>query len=165
MSNPLFAMSVPKTLRNTTDILSILKENAGRLQTHYDIRATLLDILKNNTSTYVHGSCKTFVTRRDHFQYQPADGFQNRTFMSVDGEHGSSMLRSQTDAERTCRNLPIPISYCTCQYPMENIKRSSTLATRAGKFLIEHVNSVLRRGNASDLCDRLRFKHVSPFLL
>ncbi|WKY03611.1 hypothetical protein Q1695_004956 [Nippostrongylus brasiliensis] len=138
MSNPLFAMSVPKTLRNTTDILSILKENAGRLQTHYDIRATLLDILK----------------------YQPADGFQNRTFMSMDGEHGSSMLRSQTDAERTCRNLPIPISYCTCQYPMENIKRSSTLATRAGKFLIEHVNLVLRRGNASDLCDRLRFKHT-----
>ncbi|KAK6018642.1 hypothetical protein OSTOST_15765, partial [Ostertagia ostertagi] len=46
INNPMFSMSVPKSLRENTDVLSILRENAARLQTPYDIRATLLDLLK-----------------------------------------------------------------------------------------------------------------------
>ncbi|PIO66565.1 hypothetical protein TELCIR_11720, partial [Teladorsagia circumcincta] len=45
-NNPMFLMTVPKSLREGTDILSILRENAARLQTPYDIRATFLDIIK-----------------------------------------------------------------------------------------------------------------------
>uniref|UniRef100_A0A8L8JVE4 Alpha-N-acetylglucosaminidase n=1 Tax=Heligmosomoides polygyrus TaxID=6339 RepID=A0A8L8JVE4_HELPZ len=95
VNNPLFSISIPKVLRETTDALQMLKENAARLQTHYDIRATLLDILK----------------------HQPAVNFTDRTLMEFDGEYGMSLLRSQGDVERTCKNLPIPITYCTCQEP------------------------------------------------
>ncbi|PIO63983.1 hypothetical protein TELCIR_14402 [Teladorsagia circumcincta] len=45
-NNPMFLMSVPKPLRKSRDVLDILRENAARLQTPYDIRATLLDIIK-----------------------------------------------------------------------------------------------------------------------
>ena len=45
INNPLLTISVPKELRHT-DILGVLKENFKKLQSHYDIRATLLDILK-----------------------------------------------------------------------------------------------------------------------
>ncbi|PIO57589.1 hypothetical protein TELCIR_20992, partial [Teladorsagia circumcincta] len=65
MNNPMFSMSVPKSLRENTNVLSILRENAARLQTPYDIRATLLDILK----------------------YQPAANFTDRQFMKIPGEY------------------------------------------------------------------------------
>lgn len=138
VNNPLFSISIPKVLRETTDALQMLKENAARLQTHYDIRATLLDILK----------------------HQPAVNFTDRTLMEFDGEYGMSLLRSQGDVERTCKNLPIPITYCTCQYPMEELKRSSLFAARAGRFLIKHINSLLRKGNVTDLCEKLVYNHT-----
>ncbi|RCN48828.1 hypothetical protein ANCCAN_05111 [Ancylostoma caninum] len=101
MNNPMFSISVPKKLRKSTDILSILRENSARLQTHYDIRATLLDILK----------------------YQPSSNFTDRSYVAFNGEYGTSLLRTQPSVERTCKNLPIPISYCTCQYPLKQVKR------------------------------------------
>ncbi|KHJ97898.1 hypothetical protein OESDEN_02124 [Oesophagostomum dentatum] len=56
VNNPMFAISIPKKLRRSTTILATLRENANRLQTTFDIRATLLDILKvrslNNHSKY-----------------------------------------------------------------------------------------------------------------
>ncbi|EPB80374.1 hypothetical protein ANCCEY_00471 [Ancylostoma ceylanicum] len=101
VNNPMFSISVPKKLRKSTNILSILRENSVRLQTHYDIRATLLDILK----------------------YQPSSNFTDRSYVAFNGEYGTSLLRTQPDEERTCKNLPIPISYCTCQFPLEDVKR------------------------------------------
>ena len=44
-NNPLYIISLPKELRKS-ELLGILKENAGKLQSHYDTRATLFDILK-----------------------------------------------------------------------------------------------------------------------
>lgn len=44
--NPFLGISIPKALRKTTEILSLMKGNAKKLQTHYDTRATILDILK-----------------------------------------------------------------------------------------------------------------------
>lgn len=38
-------MSIPKELR-TAENMAQLKENADKLQTQYDVRATLLDIVK-----------------------------------------------------------------------------------------------------------------------
>ncbi|KAE9417114.1 hypothetical protein Angca_000685 [Angiostrongylus cantonensis] len=136
MSNPLFAISAPKKLRETTDVLKILKKNAGRLQTPYDVRATLLDILK----------------------YQPASNFTDRSFMQIKGEYGTSLLRQQSNVERTCKNLPIPMQYCTCQYPRETINSSLPVATDAGRFLIEHVNSILANKNVTSLCHILQYK-------
>ncbi|XGW30582.1 hypothetical protein V3C99_009497 [Haemonchus contortus] len=138
VNNPMFSMSIPKELRESTDVLSILKENAARLQTPYDIRATLLDILK----------------------YQPAVNFTDRQYMKIAGEYGISFLRSQTDVERTCKNLPIPVTYCTCQYPMEKLKRSLPLATDAGRYLIQHVNLILKERNVTGLCETLRYRYT-----
>ncbi|KAK6748615.1 hypothetical protein RB195_001313 [Necator americanus] len=138
MSNPLFYMSVPKKLRKTTDILSILRKNAKKLQTHYDIRATLLDILK----------------------YQPNSSFTDRSFMTMKGEYGTSFLRNQPEFERTCKSLPIPISYCTCQYPTKAIKRSSQVAEEAGKSLMGYINSYIKKFDPSKQCEELKFRYI-----
>ncbi|KAK6011429.1 hypothetical protein OSTOST_23483, partial [Ostertagia ostertagi] len=91
--------------------------------------------------------------------YQPAANFTDRQYMKIPGEYGASFLRSQTDEERTCKNLPIPISYCTCQYPMKQLDRSVPQATEAGRYLLQHVNSVLRERNVTDLCETLRYRY------
>ena len=38
-------MSIPKELR-TPEMMATMRENAGKLQTHYDTRATFIDLLK-----------------------------------------------------------------------------------------------------------------------
>ncbi|VDM67185.1 unnamed protein product [Strongylus vulgaris] len=101
VNNPLFSISIPKKLRRETDILKTLQENAARLQTHFDIRATLLDILK----------------------YQPSVNYTDREYIAMEGEYGSSLMRKQPDEERTCKTLFIPLPYCTCRYPVKEVKR------------------------------------------
>ena len=46
VNNPLLMMTLPKELRANKDLVQILEENSLELQTHFDTRATLLDILK-----------------------------------------------------------------------------------------------------------------------
>ncbi|EYB89558.1 hypothetical protein Y032_0230g2960 [Ancylostoma ceylanicum] len=138
LNNPMFLISVPKKLRKSTDILSILRENAARLQTPYDIRATFLDILK----------------------YQPSSNFTDRSSMTLSGEYGVSFLRTQPDVERTCKNLPIPLFYCICHFPLRNVEKSSPMAVEAGKFLITYINSFLEQYDTSHKCETLEFSHT-----
>ncbi|KAK5970633.1 hypothetical protein GCK32_012437 [Trichostrongylus colubriformis] len=86
--------------------------------------------------------------------------FTDREFMKIPGEYGASFLRSQTNVERTCKNLPIPFSYCTCQYPMETLKRSLPIATEAGQYLLSHVNSIIKQHNVTELCETLQYRYV-----
>ncbi|KHJ97897.1 hypothetical protein OESDEN_02123 [Oesophagostomum dentatum] len=138
VNNPMFAISIPKKLRRSTTILATLRENANRLQTTFDIRATLLDILK----------------------YQPKRNFTDREYMAFEGEYGSSLLRSQGGTERSCKSLLIPLAYCTCQYPLKEVKRTTGTATAAGIFLIEHINELLEENNVTHICETLSFKHT-----
>ena len=46
VNNPLLLMTIPKELRKNQELMKLVKENANELQTHFDTRATLLDILK-----------------------------------------------------------------------------------------------------------------------
>ncbi|EGT40764.1 hypothetical protein CAEBREN_23379 [Caenorhabditis brenneri] len=46
VNNPFTAVSIPRVLRKTTKILELMTENAKKIQTHYDTRATILDIMK-----------------------------------------------------------------------------------------------------------------------
>ncbi|EGT53873.1 hypothetical protein CAEBREN_14966 [Caenorhabditis brenneri] len=60
--NPHLAISVPNKIREENpDILSTLRMNSQTLQTHYDTRATLMDILKV-TSLIEYGYSKLFKT-------------------------------------------------------------------------------------------------------
>lgn len=46
VNNPYLSISIPKKLRETSEILETMRQNAKRLQTHFDTRATLLDVVK-----------------------------------------------------------------------------------------------------------------------
>lgn len=58
-------MSIPKELR-TPENMAQLRENAEKLQTHYDVRATFLDILKvfRFNSTETDDNCSVSASRQ-----------------------------------------------------------------------------------------------------
>ncbi|EGT33884.1 hypothetical protein CAEBREN_30943, partial [Caenorhabditis brenneri] len=100
--NPMFYISVPKKYRNN-GMLEVLQANSKRLQTHYDTRATLLDILK----------------------YQPSSDFTNRTFFQISNEKGQSLIRRQPRTPRNCETLPILESFCLCGRELRTPEKSS----------------------------------------
>ncbi|EGT32505.1 hypothetical protein CAEBREN_11083 [Caenorhabditis brenneri] len=137
--NPYLAISIPKNLRSKSrDILRTLRENSLQLQTHYDTRATLLDILK----------------------FQPMAEFKNRHPIKINGEKGNSLIRRQPSSPRTCATLPIPLQYCICQVAKWET-RNKPLQKYLGPRLVDHVNTLLSKSNMSEICETHQMEKVT----
>ncbi|CAO4375396.1 unnamed protein product [Caenorhabditis nigoni] len=135
--NPFLQISVPKKYREN-GILEVLRENAGRLQSHYDTRATILDILK----------------------YQPSSNFTDRSTLKIPDEKGNSYLRHQPNFPRNCEHLPIPQQYCICKSKSTNMMNVDGLADRLGDALLKHIHGELARLNLSSLCHSFEVTNV-----
>ncbi|CAP39102.2 Protein CBG22535 [Caenorhabditis briggsae] len=141
--NPYLAISVPKKYRGSeTGLLDILKRNSQQLQTHFDTRATLLDILK----------------------FQPMFNFTDREHIKIQNEIGDSLIRKQPDEPRTCATLPIPQQYCICQVQKFEI-RNKILQRNLGKKLVDHVRYLLAKSNVSQLCEQYDLEEVCHKLI
>ncbi|CAL2051418.1 unnamed protein product [Caenorhabditis brenneri] len=136
VNNPLTAISIPKSLRTSTKMLDILKENAKKIQSHYDTRATMLDIMK----------------------YQSKANFTDTDPQQIPGEKGTSYIRRQPATVRTCRNLPIPLQYCLCQFNKTEVPTDSKTATDIGKVVTDVVNEQLKEGNFTDKCITMEYE-------
>ncbi|CAO4378178.1 unnamed protein product [Caenorhabditis nigoni] len=140
--HPYLAISVPKKYRDSkTGLLEVLKTNSKQLQTHFDTRATLLDILK----------------------FQPMRNFTGREHMKIPNEIGDSLIRRQPDGPRTCATLPILQQYCICQVQKWEI-RNKTMKNYLGKKLVDHVHQLLVQSNVSQLCERYDLKEVTSLI-
>ena len=122
--NPALLISLPKELRKNEELRRVMEENAKNLQTHFDTRATFLDILKVGGKTVrekvrdrgrktKRQRARETETIPSHFQYQPASNFSNYTLMEIEGELGHSQFRKQP-GPRTCKHLPIHTHECMC---------------------------------------------------
>ncbi|PIC36696.1 hypothetical protein B9Z55_015598 [Caenorhabditis nigoni] len=109
-----------------------MRENAGRLQSHYDTRATILDILK----------------------YQPSSNFTDRSTYQIPGEKGNSYLRHQPSTPRNCETLPIPEQYCICQSNTTSMLKDKKLTERLSKSLIDYIHGKLDGWNLTSLCHK-----------
>ncbi|KAF1748916.1 hypothetical protein GCK72_025383 [Caenorhabditis remanei] len=142
VNNPFLAMSVPKALRNTTKLLDFMKANAMNLQTHFDTRATILDILK----------------------YQSASNFTDTEVHQIPGEKGNSFFRKQPDTPRSCKTLPIPLQYCICQFSKVNALTNSTVAISIGEKISADINEQITEGNFTEKCIKMEFGKVVSLL-
>ncbi|KAF1759500.1 hypothetical protein GCK72_015967 [Caenorhabditis remanei] len=136
--NPYLSISVPKKYRNP-EILKIMQKNAKELQTQYDTRATLLDIVK----------------------FQPASQFSNRTLLEIPNEKGHSLIRHQPSTPRTCGRLPIPQQYCICRTATKDMREDTALTNRLATQLIAHVYQKLDKFNLTSLCHEYEIDYVS----
>ncbi|CAB3400335.1 unnamed protein product [Caenorhabditis bovis] len=143
VNNPFTMISIPKKLRKTTNILDILKDNSRKLQTHYDTRATLLDLLL----------------------HQPKSAFLETEPIDIPGARGNSLLRRQPNFERTCRTLPIPMEYCICQFTSTPQNKNSDISIQAGKAITEKVNSLLRQNNLTEKCIAMDYDNTTKISL
>ncbi|CAL2030488.1 unnamed protein product [Caenorhabditis brenneri] len=138
LHNPYLSVSIPKELRGKNkEILEIMGQNSRRLQTHFDTRATILDILK----------------------YQPESGFTDTATLNIPNEKGHSYLRRQPSFPRTCGHLPIPPEYCICQVE-KTVVTDENLRWRFGNLLIDHINYLIHNAGFSSLCEKYELKKV-----
>ncbi|CAL2042211.1 unnamed protein product [Caenorhabditis brenneri] len=140
--NSHLAISVTKKIREENpDILSTLRMNSRTLQTHYDTRATLMDILK----------------------IQPMSQFKHRHQIKIRNEKGNSLIRRQPDTPRTCTTLPIPLQYCICQVDKWKIQ-NNTLKLVLGQRLVDHVQRVLFESGVTEMCEPSIMTEVSSLI-
>ncbi|CAL2051416.1 unnamed protein product [Caenorhabditis brenneri] len=142
VNNPFLAVSVPKKLRKSTKLLDMMKENSQKLQTHYDTRATMLDVLK----------------------YQSANNYKSTSLLQIPNEKGYSYIRKQPDILRNCKNMPIPMEYCICQFNRTYQAVETKTALAIGTAVTDTVNQQLIEGNFTDSCMKMEMSHV-VFLL
>ncbi|EGT54935.1 hypothetical protein CAEBREN_20635 [Caenorhabditis brenneri] len=136
--NPYLNIAIPKYYRHKKfGILDTLKTNSLKLQTHFDTRATLLDILK----------------------YQPGAKFMDRDPISIPNEKGNSLIRRQPGFPRTCATLPIPRQYCICQVEKFQIL-NDTLKFHLGQKLLDHVHDLLDKSNYTSICREYKLQEV-----
>ncbi|CAO4375394.1 unnamed protein product [Caenorhabditis nigoni] len=136
--NPFLQISVPKKYRDN-GILEVMRENAQRLQSQYDTRATILDILK----------------------YQPSSNFTDRSTLKIPDEKGNSYLRHQPSTPRNCEHLPIPQQYCICESKSTDMKADKKLSQRLAEALIKHIHGLLDNYKITGICHRYEIDHVS----
>ncbi|KAI6238898.1 hypothetical protein M3Y99_00647600 [Aphelenchoides fujianensis] len=96
--NPFLHVVLPKGLRKRADLAALLKRNSAQLLNHYDVYATLVDLIRN---------APTF-NERVNFLERPAE-----PKAKDDRTKGTSLFRS-LPVPRTCNSLEIPLSSCGC---------------------------------------------------
>ncbi|CAI2312030.1 unnamed protein product [Caenorhabditis sp. 36 PRJEB53466] len=141
MHNPYLSISIPKRLRGNQAILETMRQNSRKLQTHYDTRATLLDILK----------------------FQPQSSFSDKSILEISGEKGNSYFRRQPSFPRTCGRLPIPPEYCICQVEKVPVE-DENLKERFGRQLIDYIHDQLEKGNFSSMCEKFEMRKVTSLV-
>uniref|UniRef100_A0A8R1I9P4 Uncharacterized protein n=2 Tax=Caenorhabditis japonica TaxID=281687 RepID=A0A8R1I9P4_CAEJA len=137
MNNPYLSISIPKHLRSNHTIMETLRQNSQQLQTHFDTRATMLDILK----------------------FQPNSSFSDRHTIEIPNERGHSFLRRQPSFPRTCGRLPIPSEYCICRMKRVPII-DKQIQNRYGHKLIDYINKKLKEEGFSSKCENFEFRQV-----
>ncbi|XGW21798.1 hypothetical protein V3C99_004617 [Haemonchus contortus] len=129
-------MALPKIMQNSA-IHEELLTKSMQLMTHFDIHATLNDIL----------------------HYQPHSKYSDTTERRMlPISKGSSLLR-KWQGPRNCQTLPIPFDYCICQYEKKNVT-NELLRRVLGFFVADELNRTLERMGCAEKCLKQEYKRA-----
>uniref|UniRef100_A0A0N5BJ14 Sulfatase domain-containing protein n=1 Tax=Strongyloides papillosus TaxID=174720 RepID=A0A0N5BJ14_STREA len=162
--NPFLIISPPKELRtNSSEVLKNLKINANKHTSHFDIYATMLDILTEGSRT--------------NFSNMSYFNFTN--IVKNDTIKGSSLLR-ELNENRTCYSMEITSEYCLCREKFTNydgrllqFNESSTSTTRNDDPLVKNIkklfvnvlNDKLNKTGLTEYCEMLSENENGEFKL
>ncbi|KAI6219093.1 hypothetical protein M3Y95_01130400 [Aphelenchoides besseyi] len=132
-NNPFLLMTLPKHLRQNSDLISQLDVNRKLLISHYDLYATFLEIAQksNEWTEQTEFSTTSFVPK-------------NRTLL------GSSLFHPLPQP-RDCNSLGIPFQYCICTATKSAVNNSE-LAQRIAQKVVGRMNKELQAANYTHLC-------------
>uniref|UniRef100_A0AC35F1P2 Uncharacterized protein n=1 Tax=Panagrolaimus sp. PS1159 TaxID=55785 RepID=A0AC35F1P2_9BILA len=125
-NNPALFLSVPKPLRYNATFMDQIRKNAKELITHFDIYATLNDLV------------------------QPENPRIPDPLIL-----GSSLLHP-LPYPRTCDSLRIPFEFCICRTNKILLPENNTISIPATKLMIEQMNfNLLNSRETSKVCSKL----------
>ncbi|CAD5227242.1 unnamed protein product [Bursaphelenchus xylophilus] len=134
--NPSLSIVLPQAIRHNEKLRNQMKENAGKLVTHYDIYATLLEISQNTYDSY---NDQNFTLHQF--------SFPNRTLL------GSSLFHRLPEP-RNCLNLDVPLDYCFCEYK-KRIFNDTKVIAQAGRLIVQRINKDLADSGLTSRCREL----------
>uniref|UniRef100_A0A0K0DWQ2 Sulfatase N-terminal domain-containing protein n=1 Tax=Strongyloides stercoralis TaxID=6248 RepID=A0A0K0DWQ2_STRER len=162
--NPFLLISSPKDLRNNnSEVLKNLKINSNKHTSHFDIYATMLDILTEGGNT--------------NFKNMSYFNFTN--IIKNDKIKGTSLLR-EINNERTCYQMEITSEYCLCREEFIKYNRTSNdlilndgnttntsdvIVKKLKKNFIDTINKQLEKGNITKYCKIMEEKINGEFEL
>uniref|UniRef100_A0A7E4VDV6 Sulfatase domain-containing protein n=1 Tax=Panagrellus redivivus TaxID=6233 RepID=A0A7E4VDV6_PANRE len=130
--NPLLFMSLPASLRRDKDLMATVRNNAHQLISHYDLYATLADIVA---------------------PHRP----QNSSKILL---HGSSVLKPLPQP-RTCDRLRIPFEYCLCENENVELPDDAAPSREAAALMVQKMNSVIKKDkHLKGRCATLTLSHA-----
>lgn len=138
--NPFLVVLIPSKYRNTS-IHHQLYKKSNELITHFDLHATLMDILK----------------------LQPESGFTDTSYRDLKPLSKGSSLFREWRGVRNCRTLPIPSAYCICQYNKTAVT-DQELTAKLGNFFAEQLNEFLRYSGLKDKCQMQYYNSTSTIM-
>uniref|UniRef100_A0A0K0F142 Sulfatase domain-containing protein n=1 Tax=Strongyloides venezuelensis TaxID=75913 RepID=A0A0K0F142_STRVS len=147
--NPYFIITIPEELRSNNQLIKNLRENSKKHISHFDVYATLLDILTN----------------------APKDGFkmldeQKEFPIKNDTVKGLSLLRPLPNYSRSCYEMFIPPQYCLCKPKFELLPYTMVKErTKIEKNFIKTLNNKLVLGNLTDKCAEMKLDRSEKFII
>ncbi|VDM62449.1 unnamed protein product [Angiostrongylus costaricensis] len=136
-SNPFLVVLIPSKYRSTSIHYELYKK-ANELITHFDLHATLMDILK----------------------LQPDAEFSDTSYRELAPLSKGSSLFREWRGVRNCRTLPIPSAYCICQYNKTAVT-DQVLIIKLGNFFAEQLNKLLHNSGLKNKCQMQYYNSTS----
>uniref|UniRef100_A0A0N5BCL9 Sulfatase domain-containing protein n=1 Tax=Strongyloides papillosus TaxID=174720 RepID=A0A0N5BCL9_STREA len=134
--NPYLMISVPIELRNNKQLLKTLKENSNKHISHFDVYATLLDILTE--------ASKTNFENLKEFDLSSIVNFKVK---------GKSMLRPLQIKNRSCYELYVPLENCLCQFNFTKKYFISNKEQNSLKYaFLDEINKNIINNNLTNIC-------------
>uniref|UniRef100_A0A0K0F047 Sulfatase domain-containing protein n=1 Tax=Strongyloides venezuelensis TaxID=75913 RepID=A0A0K0F047_STRVS len=147
--NPYFIITIPEDLRSNDQLINNLRENSKKHISHFDIYATLLDILTN--------------AHKDGFKMLEK---QKQFPIKNDEIKGLSLLRPLPNYNRTCYDMSIPRQYCLCKPTFELLPSSMTEErNKIEKSFIKALNNKLVEGNLTEKCTEMKLDTSEKFVI
>ncbi|KAE9547140.1 hypothetical protein FO519_009648 [Halicephalobus sp. NKZ332] len=125
-NNPFLFFSLPQNIREDGKMMTQVRKNSKELITHYDLYATLSDIVNPENPRIPNPLIR-----------------------------GSSILK-ELSQPRTCDRLWIPFEYCSCQMRKTRLPKNSPVGIEAAEVMIKEMNRILEgEPDTKDKCAKL----------
>ncbi|CEF60646.1 Protein of unknown function DUF229 family and Alkaline phosphatase-like, alpha/beta/alpha domain and Alkaline-phosphatase-like, core domain-containing protein [Strongyloides ratti] len=146
--NPYFIITVPNELKSNKELMDNLRENSNKHISHFDVYATLIDLLTN----------------------APNDNFEmlnkQKKFPIVnDTIKGSSLLRP-IKGNRSCYEMYIPPQFCLCTPKFELLPKNMVeIRNKLSECFIKGLNNKIIVGNLTDKCAKMKLDENETFMV
>uniref|UniRef100_A0A0K0ELD8 Sulfatase N-terminal domain-containing protein n=1 Tax=Strongyloides stercoralis TaxID=6248 RepID=A0A0K0ELD8_STRER len=147
--NPYFIITVPEELKSNKELMKNLNENSNKHISHFDVYATILDLLTNAPN--------------DDFKFLN----EQKKFPIVNDKiKGLSLLRPIKNDFRSCYEMYIPPQYCLCTPKFSLLPQDMVdIRKKLSDSFIKALNNKIVMGKLTDKCAEMKLDETETFMV